>query len=167
MTYTTPSKNFLKNKLGTDSSVIAGELGKIKAELDRQALYTDTYMKVAKVAVAGGAVNTIAFSWQNPESTKVLVTKCVLNITTKGDTATAVMDIGVVADATSTADTLFDGVAVTSTGLFDNITNKGTNGLPQVVVDENAGTNDFITGKILTANAAELVGKVYIFYTKV
>lgn len=34
MTYTAPSKTFLKNTCGTDSSVIAGELGKIDTELD-------------------------------------------------------------------------------------------------------------------------------------
>jgi hypothetical protein len=35
------------------------------------------------------------------------------------------------------------------------------------VLDEKDGTNDYITGKILGANAADLAGKLYILYTKV
>lgn len=167
MTYTPPSKNFLKNRTGTDSSVISEEFVKIGTELDTLAAFDAAGLNVAKVTVAGGVENAIAFAWQNPEASQIIVSKCILNITTQGATALAVMDIGPCASATSTSDTLLDGVAVTATGLFDNVTNKGTNGLPQVLVDANGGTNDYITGKILSAAAAALVGKVYIFYTVV
>ena len=72
--------------------------------------------------------------------------------------------VGVVADATSTADTLIDGLDLNTTGLFDNIVDKGTNGKARQIVDENGGTNDYVTGKILVANAAAVVGDVYIVY---
>jgi hypothetical protein len=52
-----------------------------------------------------------------------------------------------------------------ATGIFDNITDKGENGKSLQVVDENGGTNDYITGKILVQDAAALAGKYYILYT--
>ena len=45
---------------------------------------------------------------------------------------------------------------------------SGTNADENVhKTDENGGTNDYVTGKILVANAASLVGKYYIYYTTV
>jgi hypothetical protein len=167
MVYTAPDQFFLKKGLGTDSKVVAAELVKIDAELDRLTLYNDLGIKVAKIAVAGGIQNAISFAWQNPETTDILITKAVLSVTTEGATGGATLDIGAVADATSTADTIMDGVAVTAKGLFDNVTNKGTNGLPQIVVNASGGTASYITGKIIGAAAAALVGKLYVFYTKV
>jgi hypothetical protein len=38
MVYTAPGQNFLKNSLGTDSSVIAAELGKIDAAIDSSSI---------------------------------------------------------------------------------------------------------------------------------
>lgn len=160
MTYTSPTQHFLKNRVGTDASVLAAEFGKVERELN-------SVVKVARVSLTGGNANAIAFAWQNPEAVAVMVQRVLLYIVTQGATASSVMDIGIVADATSTADTLLDGVALTAAGLFDNVTNKGTNGKSVGLVDANGGTNDFITGKILVANAAELVGNVYIEYVKV
>jgi hypothetical protein len=120
--------------------------------------------KIAKVALTAGNANAFAFAWQNPEATKIIIERIMLNLTTAGGTGSSVIDVGIVADATSTADTLIDGLDINQTGLFDNITNKGTNGLTKGLVDENGGTNDYITGKILTANAAALVGNAYIVY---
>jgi len=42
---------------------------------------------------------------------------------------------------------------------------KGEHGKSRQVVDENGGTNDYITGKILVQGAAALTGKYYILYT--
>lgn len=52
MTYTAPSPNFLKNRTGTDSSVIAGEFSKVDTELDAHA--------VLIAAAAGGAGSALA-----------------------------------------------------------------------------------------------------------
>jgi hypothetical protein len=156
-----------RGKPGSLSQKIAVESAAIKAETDSIDSALAAGLKVVKVVVTGGLQNIISFAWQNPESTKILVTKAVLRLTAGGGTAGATMDIGQCASATDTADTLIDGVNITAAGLFDNVGSKGNNGLPQVVLDENGGTNDFITGKIIGANAASLDGKVYIFYTKV
>jgi hypothetical protein len=125
-------------------------------------------IRVCKGNLTSGNSNSFAFTWQNPESTKIIVLKVVLRITSTGGTAGSVIDVGIVANATSTADTLIDGLDINQVGLFDNITNKGTNGLAiGGVVDENGGTNDYITGKILTQNATSLAGKYYIYYVVV
>jgi hypothetical protein len=156
-----------RDKTGSLSEKLATQFAAIKAETDAVDTTLAAGLKVVKVVVTGGLQNIISFAWQNPESTKILVTKAVLRLTAGGGTAGATMDIGPCASATDTSDTLLDGVDITAAGLFDNVGSKGNNGLPQVVLDENGGTNDWITGKILGANAASLDGKVYILYTKV
>jgi len=161
MTYKAPSPTFLKTKTGTDSSIIAGELAKIETELDA----IEAGQKVAKGTLTAGNTNDFAFFWQNPEASKIIVTRVLINITIAGGTGFSVLDVGVVSNATSTADTLIDGLDLNTTGIFDNITDKGDGGKSRQVVDENGGENDYITGKILTQKADALVGKYYIFYT--
>lgn len=124
-------------------------------------------IKMAKVALTAGNANAFAFAWQNPESTKIIVHKVMVYKTAAGGTGSSVLDVGVVADATSTADTLIDGLDLNSTGMADSIEDQGTNGTSRAIVDENGGTNDYITGKILAQNAASLAGYVYIYYSKI
>lgn len=119
---------------------------------------------IAKVALTAGSANDYAFAWQNPEAAKIIVERVLVNLDTAGGSGNSVLDVGVVANATSTADTLIDGLDLNTTGLFDNIVDKGTNGKARQLVDEKGGTNDYVTGKILVANAAALVGDVYIVY---
>ena len=119
---------------------------------------------IAKVALTAGVANAYAFAWQNPEASKIIVEKILVNLATAGGTAGALMDIGMVANATSTADTLIDGLDINTTGLFDNRDDIGANGTTRQLVDEKGGASDYITGKILVQNAAALVGDVYIVY---
>jgi len=127
-------------------------------------------VKVAKGDLEGGAANSFAFAWNNPESTDILVQKVIIDITTAGGTATSVLDVGVAASATGTADTIFDGIDLNSTGISvsTNVSDTGTNGDEKVhKVDANGGTNDWITGKILVEKCDDLVGKYYIEYITV
>ena len=165
MTYTAPGAATFVRKGGSLSSKITSELSLIDAELDTLAASDAAGLKVAKGTLKAGDADAFAFAWENPEASKIIVTRVLINITTAGGTGSSVLDVGVVADATSTADTLIDGLDLNTTGIFDNITDKGNDGKSRQVVDENGGTNDYITGKILTQNAAALVGKYYIFYT--
>ena len=124
--------------------------------------------RMVKLALAAGNANAFAFVWQNPESTKVIVTRVLVNRTTAGGTGSSVLDVGPAADATSTADTIIDGLDLNATGIADNIADKGSNGTTRsVVLDEKGGTTDYITGKILAQNAAALAGYVYIYYRTV
>ena len=121
-------------------------------------------IKVAKVALVAGNANAFAFAWQNPEASKIIVHRVIVDRTAAGGTATSVLDVGVAPTATDTADTLIDGLDLNATGVADNVSDVGTNGKARAKVDEKGGTNDYITGKILTANAASLAGYAYIHY---
>ena len=128
---------------------------------------TNVPPKWLQVALSGGAANAFAAAVQNPESVDVIIVRCVLDITTAGGTATSVLDVDVVADATSTGDDIFDGVDANATGISDslNSTDNGTNGEGKSWKwDKKGGTNDHITAKILTANATNLAGKLYVQY---
>lgn len=165
MTYTAPGAATFVRKGGSLSSKITSELSLIDTELDTLAASDAAGLKVAKGTLTAGDADAFAFVWENPEASKIIVTRVLINITTAGGTDSSVLNVGVVANATSTADTLIDGLNLNATGIFDNITDKGNDGKSRQVVDENGGANYYITGKILAQNAASLVGKYYIFYT--
>ena len=126
------------------------------------------YLKVAVVALTGGLENAFAFAWQNPESVAVLVHRVLVDVTHIAGTAGALLDIGTAANATTHSDNLIDGLDIqAATGLFDNITDKGSSGKTRQRMDEKNGSTDYITGQILVANASALTGNVYIYYTAV
>lgn len=124
-----------------------------------------TQVKTVKVALASGDADDYAFAWQNPETSKIGVTRIIVDVTTAGGTANSVLDVGTAADGTTTSDNLIDGLDINSTGVSDNHESGGTNGKTFQDLDENGGTTDYITGQILTANAGDLEGNVYITYT--
>ena len=161
MTYTSPSPTFLKTKTGTDSSIIAGELAKIAAS-DAAGL------KIARVALKGGNVNAFAFAWENPETSEIIVSRVVVDVTTKSATSGALLDVGPGATETTPSNTLIDGLDIAAAEICaDNITNPGSSGLSLCKLDAVGGTTTYITGQILVKNAAELAGYAYIFYHKV
>lgn len=125
-----------------------------------------TYMKIAKVAMASGDQNAISFAWQNPEDTAVIVHRVIADVTTAAGAA-ATMDIGITTGDDQTADNLLNGFDINDTGVYDNIDDQGTNGESKGRMDKKGETNDYITGKILDANASNLVGNVYIYYSAV
>ena len=118
--------------------------------------------------LASGNANAFAFAIQNPEGVDCLVLNAIVRITTAGGTATSVLDVDIASSATGTGtgtgDSIIDGLDLNQTGEFDRHSDAGTNGGKVVVWNERNRTNDFITGKILVANAASLAGKVIIQY---
>ena len=148
-----------------DSGVAA-----IGADKVLDSMVAPKHMKVLTGSLASGNANAFAFAVQNPEDAKVLIHKVIIDITTAGGTGSSVLNVGIATSATGTGDTIFDGVDLNSAAISvsTNVSDTGTNGNEKVhKMDENAGTNDYITGKILVANAASLVGNYYIFYTEV
>lgn len=123
-------------------------------------------VKVVKGDLADGNTGTYAFTWQNPESTAILVQRVIIDVTTQA-TAAAEVDIDVVASATDTGTGIFDTLLVNSAVVTDHllVTTAGAGGVHRM--DEPGGTNAWITGKIKTASAADLVGKYYIQYVVV
>ena len=128
---------------------------------------TNVPAKWLQVALSGGSANAFGAAVQNPESVDVVIVRCIFDITTAGGSATSVLDVDVVADATSTGDKVFDGVDANATGISDslNATDNGTNGQGKSWKwDKKGGTNDYVTAKILVANATNLVGNLYVQY---
>ena len=114
--------------------------------------------------LASGNANAFAFAVQNPEGVDCVVTNVIVDITTAGGTASSLLDVDVVADATSTGDKIIDGLDINATGVADRHDNAGTNGGEPKKWNKNGGANDYVTGKILAQNAASLAGKVIIEY---
>ena len=168
MTYTAPGAATFVRKGGSLSSKITSELSLIDTELDTLAASDAAGLKIARVALAGGNANAFAFAWANPETSKIIVTRLVVDVTTKGAVADALLDCGPAASATTASDLLIDGLDIASAVICaDNITNKGQNGLSLCKLDAVGGTTAYITGQILVQNAAALAGYAYIFYHKV
>jgi len=124
-------------------------------------------VKVAKGDLEAGLVNSIAFAWQNPESSAILVQRVIIDVTTIATTAGAIMDVGVVASATATAATIFDDIAIHTKGVYDHLFVSGAGAGGVHKMDANGGSNDYITGKALTQASTGLVGKYYIEYVVV
>ena len=115
--------------------------------------------------LASGSSDDFAFAIQNPEDVDCLITRVIIDLATAGGTGSSVLDVDTVANATATGADLIDGLDLNTTGLADSITSGGTDGdkFP-VKWDKKGGTNDYLTGKILVANATSLVGKVIVTY---
>lgn len=170
MTYTAKTAKEFRQVKGTLAKKITDELTLIDTELDALAAVDAAEIKVMKGALTAGIANAIAFAWQNPEAVKIHVLQVVVDVTTAGGTGTAVMDVDVVANATATGDTILDGIDLNADAVYSSLSAgvSGTNATENVHrCDENGGTNDFITGKILVETAANMVGKYYIYYTVV
>ena len=74
------------------------------------------------------------------------------------------LNVDVVNGATATGDDIIDGLSLNATGTFDRTKNGGANGGQAVKWDRRGGTNDYVTGKIVTQSAASLDGKAIIEY---
>jgi len=142
-------------------------VGAAQGEIDALEGVVDARVKIAVVSLAGGAANAFAFAWQNPETVAILVQRVLVDRDTAGGTATAVIDIGTAADATTGSNNLIDGLDANATGLADNISDAGSSGKARQKLDAKDGGTDYITGQILVEAAASLAGKVYIEYVKV
>jgi hypothetical protein len=111
-------------------------------------------------AIHAGTGGVIA--WVNPEATAILITRILLDLTTPNTTGACTLDIGTTAtDATTTSDNLIDGVDVnTAAGLFDNISDAGSNGKSR----QKLAVGKWVTIDEKTGNTTGLVGTLYIFY---
>jgi len=122
------------------------------------AIQTGSY-KVALTAATSTAVGGV-LNVTNPTGVNLIITRILLNVTTKS-TGAATLDVGVDDAGDTSNDTLLDGVDVgTAAGLFDNIENQGTNGKAAVLWP--AGYHIVATA---SASVAGLVGYAYIEWT--
>jgi len=114
------------------------------------------FWKQAISATSGGGG---LFNILNPAGETIMIERCALDITTASSTVSTI-DIGVAATGTSN-DELIDGVAASATGVFDNITDAGTNGGATV----KCTAAQYITGTFSSAASAKsIAGSVGIWY---
>lgn len=111
---------------------------------------------IAVTTTTAGGVAAIA----NPEGIDLIITRAVLYIPTPS-TGAATVDVGVAANATTSADNLIDGVSVAAAGAKDNISDAGTNGKASQVW----GATQYVTGTA-SATLAGMVGYLYIEYLR-
>lgn len=98
-----------------------------------------------------------ALSLLNPEGEDLIVTRCLIDVTTPA-TGAATADVGIGATATTSDDTLLDGVDIgTAAILADNIENPGTNGKALVKWP----ADEYLTVSP-SASLAGLVGSAYV-----
>ena len=161
MSVKSTTANLGLTKFSRGHSVLDTDLG-INADLIDAAYQSG--VKVAKGVLVAGLADAIAFAWQNPESTEVLVQRVIVDVTTAGGTVSSVLDVGVTDTASASAADIMDNADLNSTGVTDHslVAGAGLGGVHKL--GESGGTNDYVTGTIRTANASALVGKYYIEY---
>lgn len=119
---------------------------------------TDRIVRVEVVNLA--AVDTAGglFAWS--PGAAAIIQRVFLDVTTKA-TAACTVDVGVAANGTTLSDVLIDGLDVNAAaGLFDNITDKGSNGKSR----QRCGATQYVTGSVASGASAGIVGKAYIEY---
>lgn len=116
--------------------------------------------KIAKVALAALDTGGGVLSWVNPEAGAIIITGLTVDVTTASSGACTV-DLGTTAtSATTTSDTLIDGVSVAAIATVSNIDDKGTNGKSR----QKLAVGKWVTGSMASGAAAGLAGYAYIRY---
>jgi len=127
-------------------------------------------------AVTAGGTNEftitithIAFAWHDPEIQDILIKKIVVNITTKGGTATSIMDVGIADDAVGTniGTEFFNDIDVDAAAAVHDsyIAGDGGTQTKWVLCQDNASATDgWVVGKIATEKADALAGSWYVEY---
>lgn len=115
-------------------------------------------LTLAALDTGGGVL-----SWANPETVSIIITRLVIDITTKS-TAASTIDAGTTASsATTSSDNLIDGQdSGTAAAVFDNYENPGSNGKPK----QKLAVGKWVTISKASGACAGLVGKAYIEYIK-
>ena len=121
--------------------------------------------KLARIALAGGLTNAFSFNWQNPESVAIIVIQCAVNVTTAGG-AGATIDIGPATGTGVLGSALIDGQALDGVTPYwlNSFTNQAGTGLTCGYLNAAGGATDWVTGRILIADSANLAGYCYLFY---
>lgn len=114
---------------------------------------------VAKVALTATSGAAGVLSWRNPHVGAIFVERLLVDITTAA-TSAATVDFGTAATAISN-DGLLDGLDVNAaTGLFDNVSDGGTNGKAR----QRVAAGEYVTGSRASGDVTGLVGNAYIQY---
>jgi len=98
------------------------------------------------------------FSAENTYGTDLAILRVVLQVTT-GTAGACTIDIGIEADAVTSADDLIDGLSLADAGVYDSIADKGTNGSSR----RRWPSGGFANASMASGATAGLVGTYAIF----
>jgi hypothetical protein len=101
---------------------------------------------------------------ENPFGVEVCIIEAIFHTKVVGTDASAVVDVDIVADATSTGDDIFDGIDITSlttvsmleVGAGSNAEHTGQ------IWNKAGGSNDFVTAKLLAADGTAFEGDLLL-----
>lgn len=157
-TAVTATATQLNNVPATDST--ASELNAVDVSAGSTAGNTSVVFR-AKVALTATDTGGGVLTWQNPTGASIIVTRVLLDVTTKA-TGACTIDVGTTAvSATTSSDNLMDGLDVgTATGLFSNTSDAGSNGKAQ----QKLASGKWVTGSMASGAAAGIVGNATILY---
>lgn len=103
------------------------------------------------------------FAWRAPMGSDVIVGRLDIDVTAPPAGA-CTANIGTTdVSAVTASDNLIDGLSVAAAGVFDNHTDKGTNGASR----RRLGAGEWVTGSVATGTAEGIEGFAYVHYVPV
>ncbi len=137
-----------------------GEVLASADELNDAGRYSRNQKVFVGSLTAVAAANDIVFSWTNDEGKDVIVTRVIVDVTKAGGTATATLDAGSAADATTGSDNLLTGADIDTTAAYDSLdlANEG------VATFKRVPDGECVNGQAKTEKAEALEGRYFIFY---
>ena len=136
-----------------------GQLLSSAADIDNASQY-GKYSKVGIKSLLKGNTDEFAFAWENDTGEDIIITRVLVNVTVAGGSPTSTLTVGTAATATTEGDNLITGADIDTTAAYDSLDLVGAG----VATFQKLDAGEFVTGRIKTANAANLEGDVYIFY---
>ena len=138
----------------------SGEVLANSDELNDAGRYSRNHKVFVGDLAPAAAADDIVFSWTNPEGKAVIVTRVIVHVTTAGGTATATLDVGSAADATTGSNDLITGGDINTTAAYDSLDIAGEGVATFQIVPD----GECVNGQAKTEKAEALAGKYYVFY---
>jgi hypothetical protein len=157
------------NTFGTTVGTSAIGAREARVKITNNSGYIDSgeVRSYSDVVTAGNA-NAIGFTWHNPELQDILIKKVTIEVRGAGGTVGSHLDVGIADDAAGTnRDTeFFNDLLLNSVKVNDSwVAGDGGTQTKYVLCEDSAsGTDGWIVGQILDANAASLWARYYIEY---
>jgi len=144
---------------GTALSFTAAQFNQVMAAFGTVTF--DRGLKIAVKTLSGATIHAGVDAWQNPEAGSIIITRVVIDRTTKSTGASS-LDVGTTAvSATTASDNLLDGLVSSATeATEDNINDAGVNGKAR----QKLASAKWVTFKEASGDMTGLVGKAYIHY---
>lgn len=144
---------------GTALSFTAAQFNQVMAAFGTVSF--NRAVKVARVTLSGATIHAGVVAWQNPEATAIIISRVVIDRTTKS-TGASTLNIGTTAvSATTASDNLIDGLdSGAAEAAEDNISDAGTSGKAR----QKLAAAKWVTFAEASGDTTGLVAVAYIHY---